>query len=91
MLDAVLPRDLSLQAIMTCRVPTDVVCLVPTLRVNDHTDALTFYERLRAANRAVECDFFECIVMKRADSPYPVQIRSPSEEFRGWCKHRFIT
>jgi hypothetical protein len=29
--------------------------------------------------------------MKRADAPYPVQLRSATEEFRGWCKHRFLT
>ena len=29
--------------------------------------------------------------MKRADSAYPVQIRSTTEEFRGWAKHRFLT
>ena len=45
----------------------------------------------RAANRALRCDFFEGVVMKRADSPYPVQLRSATEEFRGWAKHRFLT
>ena len=29
--------------------------------------------------------------MKRADSQYPVQLRSATEEFRGWVKHRFLT
>jgi len=43
------------------------------------------------ANRALGCDFFEGVVMKRADSPYPVQLRSATEEFRGWVKHRFLT
>jgi hypothetical protein len=28
--------------------------------------------------------------MKRADSIDPVQIRSATEEFRGWVKHRFL-
>ena len=28
--------------------------------------------------------------MKRADSIYPVQMRSATEEFRGWVKHRFV-
>lgn len=37
------------------------------------------------------CDFFKGVVMKRAYSPYPVQFRSAIEEFRGWCKHRFLT
>ena len=43
------------------------------------------------ANRALGCDFFEGVVMKRADSPYPVQLRTATEEFRGWVKHRFLT
>lgn len=57
----------------------------------DFPDALAFYRRLRAANRALGCDFFEGAVMKRADSQYPVQLRSATEEFRGWVKHRFLT
>jgi hypothetical protein len=41
------------------------------------------------ANRALGHDFFEGVVMKRADSIYPVQLRSATEE--GWgCKHRFV-
>jgi hypothetical protein len=39
---------------------------------------------------ALGCDFFEGVVMKRADSIYPVQLRSATEECRGWCKHRFV-
>ena len=50
-----------------------------------------FYQRLRDANRVLGCDFFEGVVMKRADSAYPVQLRSATEEFRGWMKHRFLT
>lgn len=49
-----------------------------------------FYHRLRAANRALGCDFFEGAVMKRADSSCPVQLRSAIEEFRGLMKHRFL-
>jgi hypothetical protein len=54
-------------------------------------DALQYYQRLRGANRALGCDFFEGVVMKRADSAYPVQMRSATEEYRGWVKHRFLT
>jgi hypothetical protein len=28
--------------------------------------------------------------MKRADAAYPIQLRSMTEQFRGWCKHRFL-
>ena len=41
------------------------------MRVDDHADALAFYQRLREVPRAVVCDFFEAMVMKRADSAYP--------------------
>lgn len=37
------------------------------------------------------CDFFEGVVMKRAESSYPVQMRTSTEEFRDWMKHRFLT
>ena len=70
-------------------VPCGAVVLTPTLRA-DHADALAFYQRLRAANRALGCDFFEGVVMKRGDSPYPVQLRSATEKFPRWAKHRFL-
>lgn len=72
-------------------VPCSAFVLTPTLRADSHADALAFYQRLRAANRTLGCDFFEGVVMKRAESAYPVQTRSATEEFRGWVKHRFLT
>ncbi len=72
-------------------VPCGGVVLTPTLRADSHAGALAFYQRLRAANRALGCDFFEGVVMKRSESTYPVQLRSATEEFRGWVKHRFLT
>jgi ATP-dependent DNA ligase len=71
-------------------VPCGVVALTPNHRVASQSDALAFYERLRAANRVLGCDFFEGVVMKRADSIDPVQLRSDTEECRGWIKHRFV-
>lgn len=73
------------------RVPTGALLLAPSICAASHEHGLSFYHRLRAANRALGCDFFEGVVMKRADSPYPVQLRSATEEFRGWCKHRFLS
>ena len=32
-----------------------------------------------------------CVVMKRTDAVYPVQLRSATEVYRGWGKHRFFT
>jgi hypothetical protein len=72
-------------------VPCGAVVLTPTVRIDPHAHALAFYLRLREANRTLGCDFFEGLVMKRADSPYPVQRRSATEEYRGWVKHRFLS
>lgn len=72
-------------------VPCGAVVLTPTLRVDSHADTLAFYGRLRESNRALGCDFYEGVVMKRAESNYPVQLRSATQEFRGFVKHRFLT
>ncbi len=91
MLESLVPCDAVLAGDTTRSVPVNAVCLAPNLRVEDHAAVLALYQRLRAANRAFGCDFFEGVVMKRADSTYPVQLRSATEECRGWCKHRFVT
>ena len=90
MLEAFIPTDLVFSGDTSRAVPCGAVVLTPTMRADSHADALAFYQRLREANRAWRCDFFEGVVMKRADSSYPVQLRSAMEEFRGWCKHRFL-
>jgi len=68
--------------------PCGAVVLTPSLRTVSHIDALAFYQRLRAANRALGCDFFEGVVRKRVDSIYPVPLRSATEGCRGWRQHR---
>ncbi len=69
--------------------PENAVLLPPSIR--DESDAvLSFYLGLKEINRVLKCDFFEGVVMKRGGSPYPVQLRSETEECRAWCKHRFI-
>jgi hypothetical protein len=45
---------------------------------------------MRRLPTALGCDFFEGVVMKRAESIYLVQCRSATEECRWWCKHRFL-
>ena len=89
MLESLLPTDAVFSGDTSRPVPCGAVVLTPTMRADSHADALAFYQRLRAANRALGCDFFEGVVMKRGDSIYPVQLRSASEECRAWCKHRF--
>ena len=76
MLESLLPTDAVFSGDTARRVPSNAVVLAPTLRADSHPDVLAFYQRLRDANRALGRDFFEGVVMKRADSLYPVQIRS---------------
>ena len=89
-LESLLPSNPVFSGDTTQPVPCGAVVLTPRHRAASHADALAFYERLRAANRLLHCDFFEGVVMKRADSIYPVQLRSATEECRGWVKHRFV-
>ena len=89
-LESLLPCDPVFDGDTSRPVPCGVVVLTPARRADCHAAALAFYRRLRDANRALGCDFFEGVVMKRADSPYPVQMRSATAEFRGWVKHRFL-
>ena len=91
MLESLLPCDPVFDGDSSCPVPSGTVVLTPTRRGDSHADALAYYLRLRDANRVLGCDFFEGVVMKRADSPYPVQLRSATDEYPRWCKHRFLT
>lgn len=69
--------------------PSGALVLPPSLR--DEGDAVhAFYNSLKERNRALGCDFFEGVVMKRANAPYPIQLRSDSEESRVLVKHRFL-
>jgi hypothetical protein len=90
MLEAIIPIDAVFSGDTSRAVPCGAVVLAPTMRAESHADALAFYQRLREANRALRCDFFEGVVMKRVESIYSVQLRSAMEECQGWCKHRFL-
>ena len=90
-MESLLPCDAVFAGDTTRGVPINAVRLAPTVRVESHANALAFYHRLREANRRLGCDFFEGIVMKRAESAYPMQLRSATEECCGWVKHRFVT
>ena len=90
MLESLLPCDAVFGGDTARPVPCGAVVLTPTQRADSHANALALYQRLRDANRVLGYDFFEGVVMKRADSIYPVQLRSATEELRGWCKHPFL-
>ena len=69
--------------------PEDSVLLTPSI-ADTNGQALQLYRSLAAINRGVLADVFEGVVMKRAVSAYPVQLRSPDEKCRFWQKHRFL-
>jgi hypothetical protein len=52
---------------------------------------MRLYLGLKAINARLGCQFFEGVVMKRGNAPYPAQLRSDSEECRTWIKHRFVS
>lgn len=54
-------------------------------------EVLAFYQSLRQSNRQLGAEFFEGVVMKKADAAYPVQLRSPLEGCRAMTKHRWPT
>ena len=70
-------------------IPEDSVLLTPSI-ADTNGQALQLYRSLEATNRSVLADVFEGVVMKRAVSAYPVQLRSPDEKCRFWQKHRFL-
>ncbi|MDE2102890.1 MAG: hypothetical protein KGL39_36940 [Patescibacteria group bacterium] len=64
---------------------TDTVYSVP-----QYTDGAMVYSELQLNNRMLgDIPFYEGVVAKRADSPYPRQRRSPDVEFPFWMKHRW--
>jgi hypothetical protein len=69
--------------------PEVSVLLAPSI-AETNGQALQLYRSLEAINRSVLADVFEGVVMKRAVSAYPVQLRSPDEKCRFWQKHRFL-
>ncbi len=52
-------------------------------------EPLELYRQLHQFTRRWACPFYEGLVAKRITDPYPVQRRSPAEEFVGWIKHRW--
>lgn len=50
---------------------------------------LSLWHELLVARDRLDCEFYEGVVAKRADSKYPVQLTSPEREFPYWVKHRW--
>ena len=51
--------------------------------------ALKAWATLQRINEQCGAQVWEGLVGKKADSLYPIQLRSPDEEFSGWCKARW--
>lgn len=49
----------------------------------------TAWNHLQQLNLRFYAELFEGLVAKRADSLYPIQLRSPGTEFPLWVKHRW--
>lgn len=47
------------------------------------------WTQMQSLNKQWSCDFYEGLVAKRADSPYPIQLRNPKAETPTWAKHRW--
>ncbi len=50
---------------------------------------LELYQQLQRENATLGRKFYEGVVAKRLDKPYPLQLRSPSTETPWMMKHRF--
>ena len=49
----------------------------------------TAWTDLQMINRRLGAEFYEGLVAKKADQPYPIQLLSPEREFPFWVKHRW--
>jgi ATP-dependent DNA ligase len=49
---------------------------------------LDVWQDLQLINKRLGCQFYEGLVAKKVDSIYPIQLRSPEEDFPFWVKHR---
>lgn len=66
--------------------PENTVWSAPSFSADQCEDAWSI---LQKRNELLKCEFYEGLVGKRADSTYPIQLRSPDYEFPGWIKMRW--
>lgn len=62
--------------------PNDTILLPPIVAPEQWDD-------LQWVNKNIGCEFYEGMVAKKNNSPYPKQLRSPDTEFPFWMKHRW--
>ena len=66
----------------------DSIYRAPRWEVDFATDGM--WPWMQAINQRWACDFYEGLVAKRADSPYPRQLTDSSRHTSDWVKHRFV-
>jgi hypothetical protein len=70
---------------------TNTVCLTPSVPLEN---TLLYWDMLKEFNKSIGTtglnSFFEGVVLKQLDSPYPTQRISPERETPLWTKHRFV-
>jgi len=52
-------------------------------------NAESLWETMKDTNKVLGTEYFEGLVAKHADSHYPIQLRSSSDECSFWVKHRW--
>jgi len=67
----------------------DRVFLINQLAPRSDQEVLALYKLLQAQNRIIGKKFYEGLVAKRIDKPYPLQLRKPKEPTPWMMKHRF--
>ena len=70
---------------------TNTVCLTPSVPLEN---TLLYWDLVKEFNATIGASglnsFFEGVVLKQLDSPYPTQRISPERETPLWTKHRFV-
>ena len=64
----------------------DTICRLPGIDMPDVRDS---WDTLQQANKVLGCEFYEGLVLKKATSNYPMQLRSPDVECPDWLKSRW--
>lgn len=70
----------------------DSVFLIPEVRLAAMHSYYALLQKINAEMKQrhdTDHNFYEGIVCKRTDKPYPVQLLSPTKETPSWIKHRF--
>ena len=72
-----------------CRRPEPDSLYIPSAFLEWQARSIWRRQLLQQVNARLRCDFYEGLVAKQADAPYPVQLRSPDQETTAWIKHRW--